>query len=101
MSLPDLTDVAPGCCYGTAVYGPERCTCWQEVLDVPEQAPLQRELPTPTRSRLCGDCAFRPDSPERTGVEHAGHDVEDLDDVVAGGAFFCHDGMARVEHLVH
>ena len=100
--LPDAAGDGGGCCMGSAVYGPDRCTCWEEVLDTTTpQAPPQRDVATPTRSGMCGDCAFRPGSPERGGDENAAYDADDLADVVTSAAFYCHDGMARVDHLRH
>jgi hypothetical protein len=99
---PDLPDAGEGpCCYGAAVYGPGRCTCWREVYDQ-EQQPLKVRLPA-QRRRMCADCAFRPGSPERNGngrYEHSGPD--DLGDLVySGKPFACHQGMRRVVKLVH
>lgn len=98
---PELPDTGEVCCMGVAVYGPERCTCWEDECDQ-EQAPVQQG-PVMQRSTMCTDCAFRKDSPERAGDEryqHAG--VEGLADLLSdGGAFFCHQGMRKKLALVH
>jgi hypothetical protein len=83
-----------GCCEGEAYYGPDRCTCWQPVYDV-EQLP-----PRPPKSAddievqhsMCGDCAFRPDSPERAD-EWLAESLMSLAE--KGTPFWCHDGMRR------
>lgn len=90
-TLADQPDT--GCCYGSAIYGPGRCTCWEPVHDAEQQDPVPAE-PT-TRDRMCDDCAFRADSPERTGddrYEHAGDTDSLLDE---GRTFWCHQGMRR------
>lgn len=109
ISNPDLPDTGGGCCYGADVYGPGNCTCWTPVydLDQTEPDPLAVRLlaagVTPTvRPTMCGDCAYRPASPEKAGdPEHAG-DAESLEDLAASGTpFWCHDGMRRPVRWVH
>jgi hypothetical protein len=104
--LHELPDAGDGmCCYGAAVFGPDRCTCWKAEHDV-EQQPVVEGEPS-VRPSMCADCAFRPGSPERSGderYEHAGDD--DIDELVyagvSGGAlFFCHQGMRRRLRSVH
>src|SRR4051794_15360348 len=56
-----------GCCDGAANLGPTFCTCWEPVYDTPRQAAPRTGLPTETRPLMCGDCAYRPGSPERRG----------------------------------
>jgi hypothetical protein len=90
----ELPDGALGCCWGAAVYGPERCTCWEPVFDVDQadpQLPVAEGSIMVRRSR-CGDCAFRRDSPER-----ADRLTEDelLDLARSATPFWCHDGMRR------
>lgn len=87
------------CCMGSAVYGPTRCTCWEIEYDQPQQ-PLS-EAETVTRSEMCADCAFRPDSPERTGDERYNHsdDISVLTE--PGRTFVCHQGMRRAIALIH
>lgn len=99
----NLPDAGEGmCCYGSAVYGAGGCTCWDPVHDV-EQQPPRLDLAPADRSTMCGDCAFRPDSPERSGDARYQHSGEgDLDDLVySRDGFACHVGMRRVVALVH
>lgn len=89
----DYPDAGEGmCCMGAAALGPERCTCWRPIHDQPQQ--LLKAGPMLQRTRMCGDCAFRPDSPERAGNEDA---VEEL----LEGTFLCHKGMRRLLREVH
>ncbi len=83
------------CCYGAAINGPHDCTCWEPVHDTEQHPPL-RGKPA-TRAKMCNDCAFRPDSPERQGDERYGGDTVDLDGMVwSGEPFYCHQGMRRI-----
>ncbi len=93
--FPDLGEATMGCCYGTAMRGREAYTCWRPVYDL-EQQPLQVGKPEP-RPSMCGDCALRPNSPERGGDEsYANAGDDDLEELVASGQrFYCHDGMRR------
>ena len=89
-----------GCCWGEIVKGPEYCLCWEPVFDVnqqPPSAPLQPGdiMPAPA---MCGDCAYRPGSPERQLP--GGHD-ELLDLAASGQAFYCHTGMRRPTRWEH
>lgn len=89
------------CCLGAAVYGPGGCTCWERVHDL-DQTPPDTSIKPTTRATMCGDCAFRPDSPERTGAENAAHDADDLDLLVVSDApFWCHQGMRLVTAQRH
>jgi hypothetical protein len=100
---PDLPDTGSTCCYGAAVYGPDRCTCWVPVFDVDQAAPdeltvrlLAGGVQPVTRRAMCGDCAYRPGSPEKNGEPgHAG-DEDFLEEIAAGGErFWCHQGIRR------
>jgi hypothetical protein len=98
---PDFPVVADGgCCIGAAVM--DRCTCWQPLVTIAQRDPIPSHDPD-TRHTPCADCAFRPDSPERTGDDRYHHASDDeLAAVVAGSTpFYCHDGMARVVAYVH
>lgn len=75
------------CCAGDAIYDPTRCTCWEIVLDMGDQAPPRADVEPEQRSKCCADCAYRQGSPERT----AGEDLPDD----TGQAFWCHDGMPK------
>lgn len=97
----DLPEVGHGgCCYGAAVYGPERCTCWEPVYDLEQRAP--RPAAPAVRPTACADCAYRPDSPERSGARGYAGDVDTLDELVeAGQPFYCHQGIRRPVRLRH
>ena len=71
--------------------GLEGCTCWVPVYDVAQVDPAPGDLEP--RAAMCGDCAFRPGSPERADEWTR----EALYDLAEPGrpAFFCHDGMRR------
>jgi hypothetical protein len=101
-SNPDLPDAGlGGCCMGSAVYGPSRCTCWEPVWPQ-EQQPARTDLPSSVMPKMCGDCAFRRDSPERTEHPNAAADYEDLQTLVEKGLpFYCHDGMMKPTHYRH
>ena len=99
----DLPDAGEGmCCMGAAVYGAGRCTCWEPEHDI-EQAPIREDLSQPISERMCRDCAFRSDSPERNGDSEYSHSGEgDLEEMVASPyRFVCHQGMRRRIRLRH
>lgn len=102
VGTPELPDLGEVCCMGVAVYGPERCTCWRPVFDV-EQALPRVDLIPARRATMCGDCAFRNNSPERQGdarFQHSGEgELEEL--VFSTAEFACHQGMRRRLALVH
>lgn len=91
---PAVPDELRWCCYGTASRGLDGCTCWEPVWNVEQQVP---SLPVTrdqlaARDRLCGDCAFRKDSPERA----TDYEEETLLGLAERGQpFWCHDGMRR------
>lgn len=99
-----LPDAGEGlCCYGAAVYGPDRCTCWVEVCDRP-QAPARADASNIGQpgDAPCSTCAYRPDSPERTGAAHVDGDEATLRRLVAEGRpFYCHAGMRHVVAYEH
>jgi hypothetical protein len=89
------------CCLGVVDKGPSGCTCWTPVYDV-EQAPPRPPFcaeDLAARARMCGDCAFRKGSPERSDVWAE----EALMDLTwsAGTPFWCHDGLRRPAKWVH
>lgn len=87
------------CCYGAAIFGPGRCTCWEPVYDIDQEEP--HEGPLGLRDRMCHDCAFRQDSPERSGDGRYAHSGE-VDGLARGGGLFvCHQGMRRKVAIVH
>lgn len=88
-----------GCCIDAAEEGPEACTCWEPEYDQ-EQQPIDRTTVPGTRATMCEDCAYRPDSPERTGDQRYSHtDPDDYDTPLAlakrGDVFWCHQGMRK------
>jgi hypothetical protein len=93
----DLPDAGEGaCCEGAALLGPGGCTCWDREYDVAQEPPDTTAVPV-TRVLMCGDCAFRPDSPERTGESAAAYDQDDLEALVHGSqGFWCHQGMRLI-----
>lgn len=90
---PDLAALEVPCCMGAAVYGLERCTCWEPIYDLDQAESLDVGSPPATRSSCCIDCAYRNGSPERTSGLG-----EELVDVAGtpGSVFACHQGMRRV-----
>ncbi|MEU4754889.1 hypothetical protein AB0F93_28345, partial [Micromonospora tulbaghiae] len=50
------------------------------------------------RARMCGDCAYRPGSPERS-EEFMAEELLALPE--EGKAFYCHDGMRRPARWEH
>jgi hypothetical protein len=94
-TAPDLPDAGNGgCCYGAAVYGPQRCTCWTPVYDL-EQQEVTPGLPLPPIPvQMCHDCAYRPHSPEREGDADVAGSGELLDELVRSREpFYCHQGI--------
>lgn len=88
---PD-TFVVP--CCDASVYGPERCLCWEPIYDMtqaPAQPPAGAE-DLQVNLVMCGDCAFRPGSPERADP-HLFDELERLPH--EGTPFWCHAGMRR------
>jgi hypothetical protein len=101
---PDMPDAGKGmCCDGAALFGPNRCTCWEPVYDLDQADPdplavklLAAGIDPVTRARPCDDCAYRVDSPERQGSPEVAGDQELLDEIVASGErFWCHQGIRR------
>jgi hypothetical protein len=98
LTMPD--PVSGACCDGSAVKGPQYCTCWTPRFDLEQQPPVEGE--PGTRTAMCADCAYRPGSPERQGDERYNGDPEFLDRiVVTGEMFFCHAGIRQAVKLVH
>jgi hypothetical protein len=96
---PDAGNSEVPCCMGSAVYGPDRCTCWRPVYE-PRQEPA-KDGPRRIRPTMCADCAFRPDSPERTGDQRYEHSHEEALAELVHGEFVCHQGMRRLAREVH
>lgn len=89
-----------GCCYGS-INGPEYCTCWEPVYNLEQLEPVAQvtRAECPVRSELCGDCAYRRDSPERTGDDYVEENLLEL--AGSDNVFFCHTGMRRPIAYVH
>ncbi len=88
------------CCQGSAIYGPEKCTCWTPVF-AQEQAPPRFPASADelrARVKMCTDCAYRPDSPERAD-EYEAELLYALP--IEGKPFFCHAGMRRPVAWTH
>jgi hypothetical protein len=81
-------ELVAGCCIGSAVYGADRCTCWEPVFEE-EQAPARTDLEPQTREKWCIACAYRKGSPEEVEYDLK-EDLRELD-----GTFWCHTGMRR------
>jgi hypothetical protein len=101
---PGLPDAGQGsCCWGAIMRGPDGCTCWTPIFDTEQAQPdeqtvklLAAGVQPVTRQRPCGDCAYRPDSPERRGDDGVTGDQELLDRIAATGErFWCHQGIRR------
>lgn len=88
--LASLTD----CCYDAATEGPTACTCWVPIYDLDQQRPDTTAEPA-TRKLMCGDCAYRPDSPEKVGDPGYRGDANELERIAAQDRFWCHDGMRK------
>jgi hypothetical protein len=73
------------CCFAAANDGPAACSCWEPIYDL-EQAEPRIDVTPQTRSQMCGDCAYRIDSPERREDPYALVDLEN---------FWCHRGIRR------
>jgi hypothetical protein len=86
---------------GSALDGPSGCTCWRPVYDLDQQTPDTTLIPE-VRATMCGDCAYRPNSPEKSGDPAAAADGEKLRALVADGVpFWCHVGIRRPTHWAH
>jgi hypothetical protein len=88
------------CCEGSAVKGPQYCTCWTPAFSLEQAEPVTGG--PGTRGELCQDCAYKPGSPERSGDERYNGDAEFLARIAeTGEPFFCHQGIRRAVKLVH
>jgi hypothetical protein len=93
-ATPPPPEQTEPCCATAAMTDMESCTCWVDVV-WPEPEPDVEHGPSPLRDRLCGDCAFRKDSPERQAIGG--------DQLPYGPqqVFTCHAGMPKVTARVH
>lgn len=90
------------CCPGRIADGPAGCTCWEPVYDRDQVevdpatalAVATGDVQPDERHRMCGDCAYRPASPEKSGqTTHVGGAVQLERLAAAGERFYCHDGF--------
>lgn len=100
--LPDPSPDGVPCCDAYALLGAEHCTCWEKVYEGEQAEPRPGAEPE-TRKRMCGDCAFRPGSPELRDSDHAVCGYADLVRIMLNEAesFWCHDGLRRVVGMRH
>ncbi|TCO57166.1 hypothetical protein [Actinocrispum wychmicini] len=102
-------DVSDGCCLGRVEDGPASCTCWRPVYDL-EQQPIDEHarqlladgIQPNTRTQMCGDCAYRPHSPEMSGDPTYAGDADHLEQLARDAwRFWCHQGMRIPVKWVH
>lgn len=95
--LPDPCPDGVPCCDGYAYRGQHACSCWEPIYDREQAEPNLAGEPA-LRPTMCGDCAFRPGSPERASAEFAEQNADDLQGMVYNPAavFWCHEGMRAV-----
>lgn len=87
------------CCMGAAALGV--CDCWTVEYNG-EQQPARPGLVPAVRAEMCGDCACRPESPERAGTHEMRVTWDEVRDLAATGTpFYCHQGMRRPVREVH
>jgi len=68
---------------------------WTAVYDLDQASPQTDALPG-ANLRMCADCAYRPNSPERQGDERHAADADMLDRIVRDGEpFWCHQGIRQ------
>lgn len=99
-----LTSAPADCCPGRIQDGPAGCTCWVPEFDKPQTQPDEMtvarlalgEIEPEVRDHMCDDCAYRPNSPEKSGDADHAMDAEQLEQLAATGQrFWCHDGMPQ------
>jgi hypothetical protein len=99
----------PPCCTGMADGGMLYCTCWTVVYDVEQQSPDAAlglaiglgKQDAPQRDRMCGDCAYRPDSPEKSASPAYRDGPDELERLARDDRFWCHDGMRQPKAWLH
>lgn len=97
--VEDLPEEYGWCCAGSACQSVHHCTCWEPIYDL-EQAPLDLSTEPVQRTKCCGDCAYRNDSPERQDAGDQERDVLALA-YAEGNEFWCHQGSRRVVVFRH
>jgi hypothetical protein len=107
-NFPDLQLNEP-CCENVANGDHILCTCWEPIYNL-DQQPVDEQarkllaagIEPVTRKAMCGDCAYRPGSPEKSGDESYRGDAEFLERIAAHGErFWCHTGMRVPVKWVH
>lgn len=107
--VPVFPDTGGTCCMG-ADRGPQHCACWRPVYAGTQQDPVGAAVnlidvgitQPDVSDGMCGDCAYRPGSPEKTGDPKHRGDADELERLAAiGKRFWCHQGMRRIEKWVH
>jgi hypothetical protein len=97
---PELPELGLSCCFGATMRG--SCTCWRPVYDGAQTDQLDDTAQPTVRPSMCGDCAYRPGSPEKTGDEQHRGDADELERLAgAGEPFSCHDGMRKIVRWLH
>ncbi len=106
---PPAPDPDVPCCMAAVVSNGDRCACWEPIrvdlddlhqVDVDQLVAQVRDDPPSTRrcegppairpTTMCGDCAYRPGSPERQAADG------DPPDYGPAERFYCHAGMPSV-----
>lgn len=82
------------CCEGSRAHGATACICWARVDDL-EQQPLEVNAKVSTREHMCVDCAYRPNSPEKSGDASYRADADELERIAACDEFWCHEGIRK------
>jgi len=101
-ALRTLTGLT-GCCLGAAEGGPADCTCWEPIYDLEQQDPDTSQEPA-QRAAMCEDCAYRPNSPERSGDPNyslSGEEGYGVLDLGPSEVFWCHQGMRKPKAWRH
>lgn len=101
-STLQLLTAPADCCPGRITTGPAGCTCWQPVYDRDQTGPDRAtvialtcgEITPDEQDGMCGDCAYRPNSPEKQSQSSHAGDATELERLAASGEkFFCHTGF--------
>jgi hypothetical protein len=90
---PDDPEVY-GCCWGEMQKGAAYCTCWVPEFDLEQADPIMPgdgEIQV-RPAGMCGDCAYRPGSPEQQ-QDFMAEALRELP--LSGQTFWCHDGIRR------
>jgi hypothetical protein len=98
---PMADDWVPCCSTSAMAARQDACTCWEPVYDMEQATPqlLTSVTELHVQPRPCGDCAYRPGSPELSDE----HSAEKLQAITAqpDTPFYCHEGMRRPAYWRH